>query len=69
MDITKKIKMAEAYSKVSESEIARKLGKSPQAFGQRVKTGKFSSNELEAIADAMGAKFVCYFEFPNGDKI
>ena len=69
MDMTRKIKMAEAYSKVSESEIARKLGKSPQAFGQRVKTGKYSFDELEAIAEAMGAKFICYFEFPNGDKI
>ena len=69
MDMTKKIRMAEKYAGISESELARKLKKTPQAFGQRVKTGKFSSPELEEIAEAMGAKFVCFFEFPNGDKI
>lgn len=69
MDISKKIKMAETYSGTKEAELARRLGKSPQAFGQRVKTGKFTSSELETIAAAMGAKFVCYFEFPDGEKI
>ena len=54
---------------MSEAEIARKLGKSSQAFGQRIKTGKFTSSELEQIAEAMGAKFVCYFEFPDGEKV
>ena len=42
MDIPTKIKMAEAYAKMSESDLARRLGKTPQSFGQRMKTGKFS---------------------------
>lgn len=69
MDISKKIKLAETYANMSEAEVARKLGKSSQAFGQRVRTGKFTSQDLEEIAWAMGAKFVCYFEFPDGEKI
>ncbi len=69
MDMAKKIKLAETYANMSEAEVARKLGKSPQAFGQRVRTGKFTSQELEEIAWAMGAKFVCHFEFPDGEKI
>lgn len=69
MDISTKIRMSEAYVKISESELSRRLGKTPQSFGQRLKTGKFSSDELEQIGEALGAKFVCYFEFPDGQKI
>lgn len=69
MDISKKIKMAEAFANISEAELARRIGTSSQAFGQRLKTGKFSSENLEAIADALGAKYVAYFEFPDGTQI
>lgn len=69
MDIPTKIKLAERYAHMSEAEVARKLGKSSQSLGQRIKTGKFSSSDLDEIAAAMGAKFVCYFEFPDGEKI
>ena len=69
MDISKKIKMAEAFADISEAELARRIGTSSQAFGQRLKTGKFSSENLEAIADALGAKYVAYFEFPDGTQI
>ncbi len=69
MDIPTKIKLAETYAKMSEAEVARKLGTSSQAFGQRLKTGKFTSAELERIADALGAEFVCCFRFPDGTEI
>lgn len=69
MDIPTKIKMAEVYSKISESELAKRIGTSPQAFNQRMKTGKFSSAELEKIAAALGAEFVCSFRFKDGTEI
>lgn len=69
MDIPKKIKMAEAYADVSEAELARRLGTSSQAFGQRMRTGKFNSEDLEKIATALGAEFVCCFKFPDGSEI
>lgn len=69
MDIPMKIKMAETYANISEAELARRLGTSPQAFGQRIKTGKFSTGDLEKIAEGLGAKYVCYFEFPDGTEI
>ena len=69
MDIPTKIKLAETYAKMSEAEVARKLGTSSQAFGQRLKTGKFTSAELDRIADALGAEFVCCFGFPDGTEI
>lgn len=69
MDIPMKIKLAETFAGISEAELARRVGSSSQAFGQRMKTGKFSSADLEKIAQALGAEFVCYFKFPNGEEI
>ena len=69
MDIPTKIKMAEIYAQISESELSRRIGTTPQAFNQRMRTGKFSSSDLEKIADALGAEFPCCFKFPDGQEI
>ncbi len=69
MDISTKIKLATTYAKISEAELARRIGTTSQAFGQRLKTGKFSSVELEKIAKALDAQFSCSFEFKDGTKI
>lgn len=66
MDIQTKIKLAETYAKISEAELARRLGTSSQAFGQRMKTGRFRSTELEDIAAALGCELVLEFRFPDG---
>ena len=69
MDIPTKIKLAETYAGISEAELARRIGTTSQAFGQRIKTGKFSSVDLNNIAAALGAEFVCSFKFPDGTEI
>ena len=69
MTITQKIKMALAYRGMSEAELARRVGTSPQAFNQRMKTGKFSSEEMEKIAAALEATYTFGFEFKDGTKI
>lgn len=69
MDIPTKIKMAETYAKISEAELARRLETTSQAFGQRMRTGKFTSSDLDKIAEALGAEFVCHFKFPDGTEI
>lgn len=69
MNIQKKIKMALACAEMREAELARRIGTSPSAFNQRLKTGKFTSEELEKIAAALGAEFVCAFKFPDGTEI
>ena len=66
MDIPKKIKHAETHADISEAELARRLGTSPQAFGQRMRTGKFSTEDLVKIGEALGAEFACSFTFPDG---
>ena len=69
MTIPQKIKMALAYKNISESDLARALGTSPQAFNQRMKTGKFTSEELGKIAAALGAEYFFGFKFEDGTKI
>lgn len=69
MDISTKIKLAAKYAGISESELARRVGASPQAFGQRLKTGKFSSADLERIGEALGADIAVEIRFPDGEKI
>lgn len=69
MDIVKKIKLAETCANISEAELARRLGTTSQAFGQRLKTGKFKSKELEDIAAALGCEVVLEFRFPDGTII
>lgn len=69
MTNSQKIKMALAYIGMSESELARRLNTSPQAFGQRMKNDKFSTQELSNIAKAIGAEYQFYFQFEDGTKV
>ena len=69
MTISQKIKMALAYKGMSEAELARAVGSSPSAFNQRMKTGKFSSEEMEKIADALGATYSYGFKFEGNVRI
>lgn len=69
MDINKKVKMSLAYIGKSEAWLAREIGTTPSAFNQRLKNGKFSDQELKAIASALGAEFEMNFIFPDGTKI
>ena len=69
MTISQKIKMALAYKGMSEAELARSIGTSPSAFNQRMKTGKFSSEEMDKIAEALEANYYFGFEFKDGTKV
>ena len=69
MTIPQKIKMALAYKGMSESDLARAIGTSPQAFNQRMKTGKFTAEELEKIAEAMEAEFFFGFLFKDQTRV
>lgn len=69
MTNAQKIKLSLAYIGKSESWLAKEIGSTPQAFNQRMKTDKFSTEELENIGKALGAKYVSTFEFSDGTKI
>ena len=69
MNLEKKIKMALAYGEISQAELARRLGTTPANFNHRMKSGTFKVEELEIIAQALGAKFSYSFDFEDGTKI
>ncbi len=68
-DFGAKIRMTSAALRMSSAEIAQRLGMTPQLYSYRMKKARFSVSELESIAEAMGVKFVYYFELPDGTKV
>ncbi|MCD7996404.1 MAG: helix-turn-helix domain-containing protein [Clostridiales bacterium] len=69
INIQEKINRAMKHAKVSQGDIAKAFGVTQGAISQRLKTGKFSEDELKIIADVLGAKYFSGFEFPDGEKI
>lgn len=69
MMISEQIKVLCVRCNISEAELARRLGKSPQSLNSKMKRGSFTIPELEAIADAMGVSFERKFVLLNGEKI
>lgn len=63
------IEMGIAYCGITNSELARRLDWSPQLLNKRLNTGKFSVEEWEMIAKALGATSRVGFVFPDGREI
>ncbi len=64
-----KLKKVLAYGGVNQSKVAEKIGITRAAFCNRLDKMRFSVEELNQIAEMAGAKYVEYFEFPDGTKI
>ncbi|KOF57665.1 DNA-binding protein [Clostridium sp. DMHC 10] len=69
MTISEQIKVLCVRSNISEAELARRLGKSPQNFNSKLKRGSFTIKELEQIAEVVGAKFERKFILTNGEMV
>ena len=69
MTISEQIKVLCVRCGVSEAELARRLGKSPQSFNSKMKRESFTIVELEKIADALDVKFRREFILKNGDNV
>ena len=54
---------------ISVSELARRLGQSPQNFGKKLKRETIILEELKNIADVMEVKFEQAFILPDGNEI
>lgn len=54
---------------ISVSELARRLGQSPQNFGKKLKRETITLEELKAIADVVDVKFEQAFILPDGNEI
>lgn len=69
MDVKTMVSMAAAYRGTSQAQLARDLGTTPANLSKKLGRNTLTKEDLEQIAEAMGAKYVCYFEFPDGTKI
>ena len=69
MDTEKKIKMALAYTGITVSELARRIGQSPQNLNQKIKRGSLTPKEMEQIAAAIGGTWRAEFVFSDGTVI
>ena len=63
------IEMALAYAGITNSELSRRLGWSPQLLNKRLNTGKFSVEEWHQIGQAIGATAQIVFTVPDGKEI
>lgn len=66
MDMRKKIEMACTYAGKSQAQLARALGVTPQTFNKRLRTCKFSVEELQKMAEFLGATYNYSFGFTDG---
>ena len=63
------VKMAMAYKQVSVAELARRLGTTREALRQRLSRETLKPQDLEKIAEVLGAEFLMTFRFPDGKEI
>jgi transcriptional regulator with XRE-family HTH domain len=67
--ISEQIKVLCVRCKVSEAELARRLGKSPQSFNAKMKRESFTIDELSRIAEVLGVDFIRKFILENGEEV
>lgn len=69
MNNEKMINMALTYAGVSQRALAEQMGVAVSNLNQKIKRNSLRKEDMEQIAAAIGARYVCYFEFPDGTKI
>ena len=69
MTVSEQIKVLCVRCGVSEAELARRLGKSPQSFNSKMKRGTFTVGDLDEVAKALGVTFERRFILGNGDEV
>ena len=53
MNISTKIKLAAKYAGISEAELARRFGVTPQNLNNRFKVDRFTTEDLEKLAELL----------------
>jgi len=69
MTVEQKIKMALSYSGISQSELARQMGTTPQNLNQKIKRNSLTKEEMEQIATVLGGTWRAEFVFKDGTVI
>ncbi len=69
MTTSEQIRVLCVRSGVSLSELARRIGQTPQNFNTKLKRNTINQEELEQIAKALNAKYEQFFVLSNGEHI
>ena len=69
MKVSEQVKVLCVRCGVSEAELARRLGKSPQSLNAKLKRNKMNVDELEEIAKVLGVDFKRCFILANGEEV
>lgn len=69
LTLQQQVKSACEVAGISLTELATRLGTSQQNLSKRIAVGKLEKEMMYKIAECLGCKYVCYFEFDNGTKI
>ena len=54
---------------ISLSELARSINQTPQNFIAKLKRNTVTQDELNQIAEVLGAIYEQYFVLPNGEQV
>ena len=69
MECKQFVKIATATAGITQAELAARLEWSPQLLNNLMKTGKFTLDEWQRIAAALGADLLVGFQFPDGKQV
>lgn len=69
MTISEQIKVLCVRTNISVSELARRIGTSPQNLNAKLKRETFTIADLEQIAEATGTEFERKFILDNGESV
>lgn len=69
MTISEQIKVLCVRSNISVSELARRMGTTPQNFNAKMKRESFNVSDLEYLAQTVGCSFERNIVLPDGERI
>ena len=69
MNTSKQVRAALAYAGETVTTTAEKIGTSRQNLNQRLNRNGLRPDDLEKIANAIGAEYISLFRFPDGKEI
>ncbi|WP_328597595.1 helix-turn-helix domain-containing protein [Selenomonas montiformis] len=69
MTISEQIKVLCVRNNISVSELARRLGTTPQNFNGKMRRESFSVVDMERIAEVTGTTFKREFVLRNGETV
>ena len=69
MRIDEPVKIICVKNDLTMSEIAKRMGITPQALSQKIKRGTISLDDIDNIANVAGCKLECNFVLPGGERV